>query len=635
MASFFHLIAPKFDELLRELASSFTQKGQGNVVQLVKGTLGRRFESLDIDDLHSCLTLLAQQGYLSETKLTLMEEFVTPETNNPELILHPEQAKERIEAFKASGQRQFQQGNLLEGRENEIEEILAKLETATVVNLYGLAGVGKTTLAKTICSKWQTPDRKYFVFDLREAKTMTDVYLNIMRSLGLIEQIAQNRETTLELVERTEAEYEVKEHVKIKTPGFYKCTSKERDKLSIGLVNLSNFLPVVIDKIHQLNSEGQSVLFLLDNVEQFTGGEDNEAKERERSFLDFLKTLSDSVSEHKMRTLKVFLTSRTQVQGVENIEVKPLVKDSSENILTSNGITNLAANEKEKLIDFCQRKPLLLNGVSAILRQGEETAGDLIDRIDKESTSPASEKGTFDERLKDKTFDFEEEGIDTEQMCILKGMFDSLPSYKLKVSAVAVSLFCGPFSPSQASAVLDVNHSEAVVLLEGLRTGNLISCKPDSKELMYDIHPLLKRYISSIKNVPEYEEAFKIAEGNFFNFFLSGIKQAAQLLDSNYVAAFKQFEMNRTNYEAAFDLSLTSEFPIVPFEFRELEVTVALLNAMLDEEKVKKLFSSWAEKCEDDGEFGELNLNYYFLACIFHSSMFVTLHIPFWLLKKI
>lgn len=348
-------------------------------------------------------------------------------------------------------------------------------------------------------------------------------------------------------------------------------------------------------------------MFLLDNIEQFTGGEDNEAKDREESFLNFLKTLSDSVNEHKMRTLKVLLTSRIQVQGVENIEVKPLVKDSSENILTSNGIANLGAYEKEKLIDICQRKPLLLNGVSAILRQGEETAGDLIDRIDKEATSPASEKGAFDESLKEKPFDFEEEGIDTEQMCILKGMFDSLPSYKLKVSAIAVSLFCGPFSPSQASAVLDVNHSEAVVLLEGLRTGNLISCNPDSKELMYDIHPLLKRYIGSIKNAPEYKEAFKIAEGHFFNFFLSGIKKTAQLIDRNFVEAFQQFEMNRPNYEAAFDLSLPPEFRIVPFEFHNLAVIVALLNAMLAEEKVTKLFSSWAEKCEDDGELGEFN----------------------------
>lgn len=248
----------------RDLASSFTQKGQGNVVQLVKGTLGRRFESIDVDDLYSCLILLAQQGYLSETKLTLIEEFVTPETNNPEVILHPEQAKETIEAFKAFRQLQFQQGNVLEGRDNEIEKILAKLETA-IVNLHGFAGVGKTTLAKAVCSKWQMRGRKHFIFDLREAKTITGVYLNIMRSLGLMEQIAQNRETTLETVERTEAEYEVKEdleeqhdvkrkHVKIKTSGFYKRTSKETDELSIGRVNLRNLLPVVLDKIHQLNS---------------------------------------------------------------------------------------------------------------------------------------------------------------------------------------------------------------------------------------------------------------------------------------------------------------------------------------------------------------------------------------------
>ena len=591
MAPFFRSISPEFDQLLRDLTSTFTQKGRGNVVQLVKRTFGKRFESLDNDDLYSCLTLLAKQRYVSETKLTLIEEILTPESNNPE------QLKERIEIFKTSCHLQFETGNALQGRDNEIEEILAKLETSKlpVVNLFGSAGVGKTTLAKAVCSKWQSmPGRMHFIFDLKEASTMTGVYLNVMRDFELIEQIAQDRETTVESTEH-------------KTSGFYNRTSKETDnKLSIGSVDLRNLLPTVLDKIHKLNSDGQSVLFLLDNVEQLTGGEGKEAKDREESFLNFLKELSNSVGECKMRTLKVVLTSRTQVQGAENIEVKSLVKASSENILSSNGITNLGADEKAKLIDFCQRKPLLLNGLSAILRQGEETAEDLIDRIDKES-NPASEKGAFDESLKEKTFDFEEEGIDMEQMCILKEMFGSLPSYKLKMAAVGVSLFCGPFSIFQASAVLDVNHSEAAALLEGLRTGHMISCMPGSKELMYDIHPLLKKYISSIKNVPEYMEGFKKAERQFFELFLSGMKKTAALIDHDYVEAFKQFEMNRPNYEVAFDLSLPPEFPIVPFEFHTTAMIVALFNAMLAEERVMDLFSSWAEKCEDDGELGDFN----------------------------
>lgn len=608
MASFFHLISPEFGTLLRDLASSFTQKEQANIVQLVKRTIGGRFDSLDNDDLYSCLTLLAKQGYVSETKQTLIEEFLTPKSNNPE------QLKETIETFKSSGQLHFETGNVLQGRDGEIKEILAKLETPelTVVNLYGLAGVGKTTLAKAVCSKWQgMPGRMHFIFDLREVKTITGFYLSIMRSFELIEQIAQNRETTLESNEPQDPSYYKdkelhvqRENEKVKTSSFNKRTSKETDnKLSIGLVDLRNLLPAVLDKIHQLNRKGKTVLFLLDNVEQFTGGEDKEAEGREKSFLDFLKKLSDSVGDNKMGTLKVLLTSRIQVQGAENIEVKSLVKASSEDVLSSNGITNLGANEKAKLIDVCQRKPLLLNGISAILMQREETASDLIDRIDKESKL-ASEKGAFDESFKEKTFDFEDEGIDMEQMSILKEMFDSLPSYKLRLSAVAVSLFRGPFSLFQASTVLDVNLSEAVVLLEGLRTGNITSCVPDSNELMYDIHPLLKKYISSIKNIPEYKEGFEKAERQFFKLCLSGMKKTAQLIDFDYVEAFKQFEMNRPNYEAAFDLSLSPEFPIVPFEFHTTAVIAALFNAMLAEERVIKLFRSWAEKCEDDGELG-------------------------------
>ena len=48
--------------------------------------------------------------------------------------------------------------------------------------MFGSAGVGKTTFAKEICKKW---NGKKYVFDLRETKYMTVVYLNIMGKLDL------------------------------------------------------------------------------------------------------------------------------------------------------------------------------------------------------------------------------------------------------------------------------------------------------------------------------------------------------------------------------------------------------------------------------------------------------------------
>lgn len=47
---------------------------------------------------------------------------------------------------------------------------MEKLKVKPVVHLHGSAGVGKTTLAKEICEKW---NGKKHVFDLREAKDMT------------------------------------------------------------------------------------------------------------------------------------------------------------------------------------------------------------------------------------------------------------------------------------------------------------------------------------------------------------------------------------------------------------------------------------------------------------------------------
>ena len=56
------------------------------------------------------------------------------------------------------------------GRIKEVKKIIGKLKVKPVVNLYGSAGVGKTTLSKEICEKW---NGEKHVFDLREAKDMT------------------------------------------------------------------------------------------------------------------------------------------------------------------------------------------------------------------------------------------------------------------------------------------------------------------------------------------------------------------------------------------------------------------------------------------------------------------------------
>lgn len=470
MASF-HLISREFDQLLTDLPSSFTEKGQRDVVQLIKGTFRGRFESIDNDDLYSCLTLLAKEGYVSETKLTLIEEFVTPKSNSPE------QVKERIELFKASDQHKFETENVLQGRDEEIKEVLMKLETDQfpVLNLYGSAGVGKTTLARKVCSKWQGQPFSY-VFDLRKTRNVNELCLDIMSSLEvtvLIEQFIRKNREQLKAAppDQKDAGYLRKEE-KPKESNLSERTPKEMDSRSSiddVHVDIGKLLRKVRETIQQLNSEGQAVLFLFDDVDSLVEKDENQAE----AFLQFLRELLQFDSGSKSSVCKVLLTARGKLQDqmVDNIEVKSLVRDSGNQILLLNGITNLSADENEKVIDLCQGNPLLLNVVSSVLRQqqGTSTVRDLISGIDKKSSVP--EKGTLDEDVKEKRFDFQKEGIDIKQVSLLKEMFDSLPSYYLKSSAIAVSLFYGPFSVSFGSAVLGLSPSEAVVVLEMVAPG--------------------------------------------------------------------------------------------------------------------------------------------------------------------
>ena len=577
------------------------------MVQLIKGTFRGRFETIANDDLYSCLTLLAKEGYVSETKLTLIEEFLTPNSNSPE------QVKERIELFKASDQLKFERENVLQGRDEEIKEILTKLETDQfpILNLYGSAGVGKTTLAREICSKWQgkpfTGLRKIYDFDLRKARNVKELCIDVMSSLGetaSIEQfITKNREQRRTTPDKKDAGYRKKNS---KEPNLREHTPKEmsdnRSSIDDVHVDMSK-LRKLRDKIQELNSEGQAVLFLFDDVNSLVQKDENQAE----AFLQFLRDFLQHDGESKSNVCKVLLTSRGKLHDemVNNIEVKALVRDSAHEILLLNGITHLNAEENEKVIDLCQGNPLLLNAVSSVLRQqrGTSTVRDLIVGIDKKGSVP--EKGTLDEYVKEKeTFDFEKEGIDVKQVYILKEMFDSLPSYYLKSSAIAVSLFCGPFSPSYGKAVLGAKCvSEAVVVLEGLRMSKIISLRPDTKELMYDIHPLLKKYVNNLVNDPKYKQDYEKAKGKFFELFWSELETIAELVDRDYLAAFEQFEMNRPNFELVLEISRSPHHFGVPREFQKTAAVVSLFEVLLSKERVVPLLRLWADKCEG-GELG-------------------------------
>ena len=226
--------------LFRDISPKFDPTVSKNAVQYLKKNYGGKFNSLESHDLLQCLQLLAKHGYVSGGNVKLIEDYVAQKSSKEELI------KEAIRKFKAS--RPAVKEEEFQGRDDDIKEITEKLESkdVPVLNLFGSSGVGKTRLANEVCSQWRG---NYRVFDLREVNSMKAMYYHIFSSLEFA--------------------------------------------VPVGFVDLNYVVKKVRDEIKDLKSGGHSVLFLLDNVDQFATGQDMDGKSLKTDFVQFLKQLSE------------------------------------------------------------------------------------------------------------------------------------------------------------------------------------------------------------------------------------------------------------------------------------------------------------------------------------------------------
>ncbi|KAJ7388342.1 hypothetical protein OS493_038282 [Desmophyllum pertusum] len=328
-------ISPRFDKLLKDVTTELSPDELKHAVSSIKSNFKGKYEDQREQDLYSCLHLFANQGFVSEDNLTLLERFVTPKTSKKGRI------EEKIQAFKKIRLREVKTKDELTGRDSDLEKVMTKLTTgsSSVVNLYGTSGVGKTTLAIETLSKW--PGRK-FTADLRGINEMKDVHFHVLNALTGSE--------------RTVVSYEANP---------------------------------VIGQMRQLKRDSQSdILLLLDNVDQFMIGDGEKA-----NFVTLLqRLLGPKTDRGKSAKLKILLTSRTALRhgdslDVENYEVKALDKAFSSALLhtqgtPSHGTPSLKGNEREKLAEMCQGNPLILNGMAAILRQEIANAKQLLKAIE-------------------------------------------------------------------------------------------------------------------------------------------------------------------------------------------------------------------------------------------------------------
>ena len=554
-------ISPHFDKFLRDVSSELSPEELKHAVSSIKSNFKGKFEDQQEQDLYSCLHLFANQGLVWEDNLTLLEGFVTPKTSKKETI------QEKIQGFKTIRQREaVKTKEDLTGRVHDLEKVMSKLTTGTssVVNLYGSSGVGKTTLALETLSKW--PGRK-FKADFRGVNEMKTVHFHVLNALTGSEQ--------------TVVSYEANP---------------------------------VIGQMQQLMRDSESdILLLLDNVDQFAGGEGETATALNANFVTLLRRLVRLQGNSKLRIL---MTSRITFRhgdsvDVDDYEVKAFALDkavSSALLQTHGDRSHRDDQSREKLLQMCRGNPLILNGMAAILRQRIADDEKLLETIEQESVTgiaearlPQTEKVTQEREI----FDYKQEGIDKEQENCLRKMFFFLPSKRLKESAVSMSLFCRPFSAEAAATILGVDTSEAVIQLEGLRNSKVVSVDPEAKVLSYDIHPLMRKFLRSIGNSKIFIKVYQKARDRFCKLFISQVKDISDLLDKDYIEAFNRFDLDKPNFELALNISLTSDHLLIPEEHHESVMMCYLFEAMLDQKQQRSIFNSWAEKAEEDGKEGK------------------------------
>ena len=550
--------APGLQQLFKDISPKFKAVESESIVKTLKKNYGGKFDLLDSHDLMKCFQLLEKHGYVSDNKLNLIEDFVATKSDEEKLI------KKDIDRFKDSLLGKGDPEKELQGRSEEIKKINKKLESkdTVVLNLFGSSGVGKTKLATEVCSQWRGTHR---VFDLREAKNMTAIYYKILHSLELV--------------------------------------------VPVGHVDQNYVVTKVLEKVEEFKDKEHAVLFMLDNVDHFTAGKGKEGKNLKTAFMEFLAKLSEKRSKEERSPLKLLLTSKTELRGskrMDDFEVRSLERTYSEKLIFPKGIIDVKPQQKDNLMSITKGFPLFLKGLGAILRQERKSPEELTSEVVR-----ALKKLKVEQDAGGKLAGFEEEGVDVNQMFAVSLMFETLSTERLKLSAVVVSLFHGPFSVATAAKVLDIDPSEAIVQLEGLVASEIISVvNEEAKERKYDIHPLLRKYADSIKNNEDFLAPYLEAKARFYEFFMSRMKKIAELIEPNYVNAFNLFETDRGNYEFTVEISLQPEYFIVPGEFHENALIASLFIAMLTDNQLIKVFHSWAEMCEDDGKTGERHLNF-------------------------
>ena len=161
-------------------------------------------------------------------------------------------------------------------------------------------------------------------------------------------------------------------------------------------------------------AEQQSdILLLLDNVDKFAGGDDVAFTSLNANFVTFLQGLLGP------KILKILLTSRSTLRraklaNIDNYEVMALEEASSSVLFQNQRVGSVWEDEMEKLLQMWKGNPLIIKGMTAVLRQQMADDTRILETINQPLSAepPESEIPAAEESRERDVFDSEKESIE-------------------------------------------------------------------------------------------------------------------------------------------------------------------------------------------------------------------------------
>ncbi|XP_019643984.1 PREDICTED: uncharacterized protein LOC109485032 [Branchiostoma belcheri] len=447
------------------------------------------------------------------------------------------------------------------GRVTEIARLVKELgktsRNVQLVCLTGIAGMGKTGLAKEACYRLQ---RRVFFINLRDKGNMQDVFMTVAAALDL--------------------------------------------RLDLQRGSLTDWIGVLKDWIIECDED---VTIFLDNVDDLLEpGSSRMPNMNRQNFLNLLSEVLKIKTEH----VKILLTSRYKLKMEEyngDVVEIPLTRLDPEDgvrlLKKSSGLVGEGMDDDEcsNIVEGCGHSPLAIRVIARHLKDGRISPA--------EALSQLITKGRKAKQALRPSAVSEEENI----FDCLRMTFDALPD-KLKNILVSLSVFQGSFTCDAANEILGSSSRLNTELdLEFVQDRNLLEY--DDLNDRYDLHTLVRVFLSKAHKGSEMlTKARTQAEKRFLQYYSVLAQNLSMESTTKFFEAFSRFEVERANFHYYIELSATKG-KVVDFESKsDIDMwskVYLFFHTFLSIDERERYFEGRAKAAELEGN----TLNHAFMKC--------------------